>query len=262
MKAVILAGGLGTRLSEETGVRPKPMVEIGGRPILWHIMQIYAAHGITEFIVCCGYKGYLIKEYFSNYFLHTSDITFDLRSNQCHVHRKKAEPWQVTLVDTGHATMTGGRLARIREFLTDDVFCMTYGDGLADIDIGALVAFHHGHGRDATITAVQPPGRYGALLTDGDRVNGFVEKPRGDGGWINGGYFVLSRRVLDRIDSDATVWEEGPLAGLAADGQLMARRHHGFWQPMDTLRDKFQLERLWTEGKAPWKVWGKSGDDT
>jgi glucose-1-phosphate cytidylyltransferase len=255
MKAVILAGGLGTRLSEETHLRPKPMVEIGDQPILWHIMQIYAAHGITDFVVCCGYKGYVIKEYFANYFMHMSDITFDLGTNKSYVHHKKAEPWRVTLVDTGDATMTGGRLARVRDYLDDDDFCLTYGDGLADIDIGALVKFHRDHGRDATITAVQPPGRYGALITEGDRVDGFQEKPRGDGGWINGGFFVLSPRVLDRIAGDSTVWEEEPLTGLAAEGQLMARRHHGFWQPMDTLRDKNQLDRMWSEGQAPWKVW-------
>lgn len=256
MKAVILAGGLGTRLSEETGLRPKPMIEIGGRPILWHIMQTYAAHGITDFVVCCGYKGFVIKEFFANYFMHMSDITFDLARNESFVHHKKAEPWKVTLVDTGDATMTGGRLARVREYLNDDAFCMTYGDGLADIDIRALIDFHRGHGKDATITAVQPPGRYGALITDGDRVEGFVEKPRGDGGWINGGFFVLAPRVLDRVLGDQTVWEEGPLTSLASDGQLMTRRHHGFWQPMDTLRDKLQLERMWTDGTAPWKVWG------
>ena len=256
MKAVILAGGLGTRLSEETGLRPKPMVEIGGRPLLWHIMKIYSAHGITDFVICCGYKGYVIKEYFANYFLHMSDVTFDLSNNCMQVHHGKAEPWKVTLVDTGDATMTGGRVRRVRDYLADDdAFCLTYGDGVADVDIGTLVDFHRGHGRDATITAVQPAGRYGALLLDGDQVDGFVEKPRGDGGWINGGFFVLSPKVIERIPGDATVWEEEPLTGLARDGQLVTRKHDGFWQPMDTLREKNYLEALWNDGRAPWKVW-------
>lgn len=256
MKAVILAGGLGTRLSEETGVRPKPMVEIGGRPILWHIMKLYSAHGITEFVVCCGYKGYVIKEYFANYFLHMSDVTFDLSNNGMEVHHGKAEPWKVTLVDTGDSTMTGGRVRRVRDYVAgDDAFCLTYGDGVADLDIAALVDFHRSHGRDATITAVQPPGRYGALLLDDDRVQDFVEKPRGDGSWINGGFFILSPKVIDRIEGDGTVWEEEPLTGLARDGQLMAHKHAGFWQPMDTLREKTYLETLWSEGRAPWKLW-------
>ena len=256
MKAVILAGGLGTRLSEETGLRPKPMVEIGGRPILWHIMKIYSAHGISDFVICCGYKGYVIKEYFANYFLHMSDVTFDLSNNGMEVHQGKAEPWKVTLVDTGDATMTGGRVRRVRDYIADDdAFCLTYGDGVADIDVSALVDFHRSHGREATITAVQPPARYGALLLDDNQVDGFVEKPRGGGGWINGGFFVLSPKVIDRINGDATVWEEEPLAGLAHDGQLMAHKHDGFWQPMDTLREKTYLETLWSEGRAPWKVW-------
>jgi glucose-1-phosphate cytidylyltransferase len=256
MKVVILAGGLGTRLSEETTVRPKPMVEIGGRPILWHIMKMYSVHGLNDFIICCGYKGYIIKEYFANYFLHMSDVTFDMSSNRMHVHQQKVEPWKVTLVHTGDEAMTGGRLRNVREFLAgEDAFCLTYGDGVADVDITSLIAFHKAHGRSATITAVQPPGRYGALVMDGDAVSGFIEKPRGDGGWINGGFFVLSPSCIDRIAGDDTVWEEGPLTGLARDGELRAFKHHGFWQPMDTLRDKNQLERMWTEGAAPWKMW-------
>lgn len=255
MKAVILAGGLGTRLSEETVLKPKPMVEIGGRPILWHIMKIYSAHGINEFVVCCGYKGYLIKEYFANYFLYMSDVTFDMANNRMEVHVKHAEPWQVTLVDTGEHTLTGGRLRRVRRYLDDQDFCFTYGDGVSDVDITALVAFHKARGRLATLTAVQPPGRYGALQLQLDRVSGFQEKPQGDGGWINGGFFVLSPKVIDYIVGDATSWEDGPLEKLARDQQLSAYLHHGFWQPMDTLRDKFRLEELWASGKAPWKSW-------
>jgi glucose-1-phosphate cytidylyltransferase len=257
MKVVILAGGLGTRLSEETSVRPKPMVEVGGMPILWHIMKIYSAYGLNDFVICCGYKGYVIKEYFNNYFLHMSDVTFDMADNAMRVHHRLAEPWKVTLVDTGISTMTGGRLARVRDYIAgDDAFCMTYGDGVADIDIGELLKFHRNHGRLATITAVQPPGRYGALLLgDQNSVDGFLEKPRGDGGWINGGFFVLAPIVLDRIDGDDTVWEEEPLRSLARDRQLAAFTHSGFWQPMDTLRDKLQLDSMWASNKAPWRSW-------
>jgi glucose-1-phosphate cytidylyltransferase len=256
MKVVILAGGLGTRLSEETAIRPKPMVEIGGKPILWHIMKMYSAHGLNDFIICCGYKGYIIKEYFANYFLHMSDVTFDMTTNDMHVHHQKTEPWKVTLVHTGDDTMTGGRIRNVADFLTDEeAFCLTYGDGVADIDITSLIAFHKAHGRSATITAVQPPGRYGALVMEDDAVSGFVEKPRGDGGWINGGFFVLERRCLDRIPGDSTVWEEGPLTSLARDGQLRAFKHRGFWQPMDTLRDKIHLDAMWSENAAPWKMW-------
>lgn len=256
MKAVILAGGLGTRLSEETHTRPKPMVEIGGRPILWHILKIYSAHAINEFIICCGYKGYVIKEYFANYFLHMSDITFSMSTNTMEVHHKKAEPWRITLLDTGESTMTGGRLKRVRDYVQDETFCFTYGDGVSNVDITALVDHHKGHGRLGTVTAVQPPGRYGALqFGKGETVAGFQEKPQGDGGWINGGFFVLEPDVIDRIEGDATNWEEEPLRGLAADGELTAYRHTGFWQPMDTLRDRMQLEELWRQGRAPWKVW-------
>lgn len=256
MKAVILAGGLGTRISEETHLKPKPMIEIGGKPILWHIMKIYSAYGITDFVVCCGYKGYIIKEYFANYFLHTSDVTFDLRDNSMQVHQRKAEPWRITLVDTGDETMTGGRLKRVAPFVQDEEsFCFTYGDGVADINIGQLVDFHRSHGRPATITAVQPPGRYGALERHGDAVRGFAEKPKGDGGWINGGFFVLSPACLEYIQDDATVWEADPLTRLASDDRLRAYEHRGFWQPMDTLRDKTHLEQLWSSGDAPWKVW-------
>ena len=256
MKAVILAGGLGTRLSEETVVKPKPMVEIGGRPILWHIMKLYSAHGVNDFIICCGYKGYLIKEYFANYFLHMSDVTFDLRTNAMQVHEQHAEPWRVTLVDTGEETMTGGRLRRVASYVRDeDAFCFTYGDGVADVDITREIAFHRQHGRWATVTAVQPPGRYGALQMDGNQVAGFLEKPRGDGGWINGGFFVLSPRCLVLIEGDTSSWEGEPLIELARQGQLMAFEHRGFWQPMDTLRDKNHLEALWESGRAPWKVW-------
>ena len=255
MKAVILAGGLGTRISEETHLKPKPMIEIGGKPILWHIMKTYSFHGINDFVICCGYKGYVIKEYFANYFLHMSDVTFDMAANKMEVHQNSAEPWRVTLVDTGDMTLTGGRLKRVREYLGDEDFCFTYGDGVADVDVSALVAFHKQQGRVATVTSVQPPGRYGALETDGDLVKGFMEKPQGDGGRINGGYFVLSPKVIDYIDGDNTSWESGPLERLAKEKQLVAFQHQGFWQPMDTLRDKNHLEELWQSGKAPWKVW-------
>lgn len=256
MKAVILAGGLGTRISEETHLKPKPMIEIGGKPILWHIMKMYSAHGVNDFVICCGYKGYVIKEYFANYFLHMSDVTFDMANNSMEVHQRHAEPWRVTLVDTGEETMTGGRLKRVTEYVQDEkAFCFTYGDGVADVDISAAIAFHLSHQKLATVTAVQPPGRYGALAIDGDRVQGFTEKPRGDGGLINGGFFVLSPGCIDRITGDATSWELEPLTGLAADGQLMAFEHDGFWQPMDTLREKNLLEDLWQSGLAPWKVW-------
>jgi len=256
MKAVILAGGLGTRISEETHLKPKPMVEIGGRPILWHIMKIYAAHGVNDFIICCGYKGYVIKEYFANYFLHMSDVTFDMANNRMEVHEKRAEPWRVTVVDTGAETMTGGRLRRVRNYVRDeDAFCFTYGDGVGDIDVTALITFHRRHGKLATITAVQPPGRYGALNIRQKQVAGFMEKPQGQGGLINGGFFILSPTVLDLIAGDETPWESAPLEQLATDGQLMAFEHHGFWQPMDTLREKNFLEELWQSDKAPWKVW-------
>ena len=256
MKAVILAGGLGTRISEETHTRPKPMIEIGGKPILWHILKTYSHHGINDFIICCGYKGYIIKEYFANYFLHMSDVTFDMSNNRMEVHQKNAEPWKVTLVDTGDNTLTGGRLRRVFEHIKDEeAFCFTYGDGVSDIDITAEIAFHKAHGKLATVTAVQPPGRYGALQITGHEVKGFTEKPRGDGGLINGGFFVLSPRCIDRIADDQSSWEGEPLVGLAADGELMAFEHDGFWQPMDTLRDKNHLEELWQSGKAPWKVW-------
>ena len=254
--AVILAGGLGSRLGEETAVRPKPMVEIGGRPILWHIMKIYSTHGLHDFIICLGYKGYMIKEYFSNYFLHMSDVTFDLTTNAVEIHQNNAEPWRVTLVDTGSETMTGGRLKAIRPYLTEgEDFCFTYGDGVADVDIGALVAFHKGHGLKATITAVAPPGRFGALEFDGDRVTSFREKPDGDGVRINGGFFVASPSVLDLVQGPETTWEREPLETLAAAGELAAFHHDGFWQPMDTLRDKLVLEDLWSTGAAPWKSW-------
>jgi glucose-1-phosphate cytidylyltransferase len=256
MKAVILAGGLGTRISEETHLKPKPMIEIGGRPILWHIMKIYSAHGVNDFVVCCGYKGYVIKEYFANYFLHMSDVTFDMSRNTMQVHQKKAEPWRVTLVDTGDETLTGGRLKRVANYLqSEEAFCFTYGDGVADVNITAQLAFHRAHGKLATITAVQPPGRYGALVRQGSAVRGFQEKPPGDGAWINGGFFVLRPQVLELIEGDRTSWEASPLEALAAQGQLEAFEHCGFWQPMDTLRDKTQLEQLWDAGKAPWKCW-------
>lgn len=256
MKAVILAGGLGTRISEETNIKPKPMIDIGGKPILWHIMKIYGAHGINDFIICCGYKGYLIKEYFANYFLYMSDVTFDMSHNQMEVHQQYAEPWRVTLVDTGEQTMTGGRLKRVREYVAEeDAFCFTYGDGVADIDISAELRFHSAHGKLATVAAVQPPGRYGALDVQGSTVRGFIEKPKGDGGWINGGFFVLSPRVIDYIADDSTPWEAGPMEMVAREGELQAFPHTGFWQPMDTLREKNQLEDLWSSGEAPWKVW-------
>ncbi len=254
MKVVVLAGGLGTRLAEETTIRPKPMVEIGGRPLLWHIMKIYAHHGFTDFVVCLGYKGYVIKEYFANYFLHMCDVTFDLAHNQMTVHHSQAEPWKVTLVDTGDATQTGGRLKRVAHYL-DDRFLLTYGDGVADVDIARLVAEHDRRGLLATVTGVQPPGRFGALEIDGDKATGFREKPIGDGGWINGGFFALSRRVLDYIENDRTVWEKEPMERLAREGQLGVYLHTGFWQAMDTLRDRSQLEAMWSAGRAPWKTW-------
>ncbi len=256
MKAVILAGGLGTRISEETHLKPKPMIEIGGKPILWHIMKIYSAHGIHDFVVCCGYKGYIIKEYFANYFLHMSDVTFDMKNNKMIVHQQNAEPWSVTLIDTGDDTQTGGRLKRVQPYLDDEeAFCFTYGDGLADVSITELIHFHAQHGKLATVTAVQPPGRYGALNTEGSTVKGFIEKPKGEGGWINGGFFVLSPKCIDYIDTDITPWESTPLSRIAAEGQLMSYEHSGFWQPMDTLREKNLLEDLWKSGEAPWKVW-------
>jgi glucose-1-phosphate cytidylyltransferase len=256
MKAVILAGGLGTRLSEETATRPKPMVEIGGKPILWHIMKMYSHHGINDFVICCGYKGYVIKEYFANYFLHTSDVTFDMASNQMEVHSKRAEPWKVTLVDTGDDSMTGGRLLRVAKYVQDEeAFCFTYGDGVGDMDISATIAFHRSHGKAATLTATYPPGRFGALDIRQRQVMSFKEKPKGDGGTINGGFFVLSPQVLSTIRGDASIWEQEPLMSLAEQGQLMAYEHDGFWQPMDTLRDKQLLEELWASGRAPWKKW-------
>lgn len=255
MKVVILAGGLGTRISEETETRPKPMIEVGGRPILWHIMKIYTAHGLTEFVVCLGYKGYIIKEFFSNYALHCSDVTFDMRTRTMEAHKARAESWRVTLVDTGAETMTGGRVKRVREYLGDEDFCLTYGDGVGNVDIAKLLAFHKGHGKLATMTVVQPPGRFGSVELEQGRVSRFVEKPQGDGGWINGGFFVLSPKALDFIDGDATLWEREPMERLAAQGQLMAYQHEGFWQPLDTLRDKRHLEDLWVSGQAPWKTW-------
>lgn len=255
MKVVLLAGGLGTRISEESHLRPKPMIEIGGKPILWHIMKIYSHYGLNDFIVCCGYKGYVIKEYFANYFMHLSDVTFDLKNNQMQVHNNTSEPWKVTLVDTGENTMTGGRIKRVKDYIGNDSFCLTYGDGVADIDIGKLIEFHKSHGRMATLTASQPPGRFGALSIDGTKINSFKEKPVGDGNWINGGFFVLSHKVLDLIDNDETVWEKKPLERLAESDNLQAFFHDGFWQPMDTLRDKTHLEELWSKQQAPWKVW-------
>lgn len=256
MKAVILAGGLGTRLSEETSTRPKPMVEVGGKPILWHIMKIYASHGINDFVICCGYKGYVIKEYFANYFLHMSDVTFNMRDNSMEVHNKRAEPWSVTLVDTGDHSMTGGRLRRVRDYVKDEEsFCFTYGDGVGDIDIAETIRFHKAHGKAATLTATYPPGRFGALDIRQGQVMSFKEKPKGDGAMINGGFFVLTPKVLDYLTDDSTIWEQEPLNNLASDGQLMAYEHHGFWQPMDTLRDKNHLEELWDSGNAPWKTW-------
>jgi glucose-1-phosphate cytidylyltransferase len=257
MKAVLLAGGLGTRIAEETALRPKPMIEIGGKPILWHIMKMYSAYGINDFVVCCGYRGYVIKEYFANYFLHTSDVTFDLQGNSMEVHRRHAEPWRVSLIDTGDATMTGGRIRRIADYVkNDEAFCLTYGDGVSDVDIGRLVDFHRAHGQLATITATNPLGRFGTLNIQGnDRVTSFREKPHGDGGMINGGFFVLSPKVIDLIDGDQTLWEREPLEHLAEAGELVAYRHDGFWQCMDTLRDKQLLEELWASGNAPWKMW-------
>lgn len=257
MKAVILAGGLGTRISEETNLKPKPMIEIGGKPILWHIMKIYSHHGINEFVICCGYKGYIIKEYFANYFLHMSDVTFDMQHNNMEVHQRHAEPWRVTLVDTGEDTMTGGRLKRVAHFLKDeDAFCFTYGDGVSDVNITELVEYHKSHGLQATLTATYLPGRFGALEIHPDqRITAFTEKPKGDGGMINGGFFVLSPNVIDLIDNDQTVWERGPMETLAKSQNLKAFQHQGFWQPMDTLRDKNNLEELWKSGDAPWKVW-------
>jgi glucose-1-phosphate cytidylyltransferase len=256
MKAVILAGGLGTRFAEETSLRPKPMIEIGGRPILWHIMKIYAAHGVNEFVICCGYKGYVIKEYFANYFLHMSDVTFDMHANDMVVHKKRAEPWKVTLVDTGDDSMTGGRLKRVVDHVrNEELFLFTYGDGVGDIDITRSIAFHREHGKAATLTATYPPGRFGALQLVNGQVVDFLEKPQGDGGMINGGYFVLNPSVLDYIDGDATLWEQEPLRNLAHDGQLMAYEHNGFWQPMDTLRDKQYLNELWDARRAPWHIW-------
>uniref|UniRef100_E6Q723 Glucose-1-phosphate cytidylyltransferase (CDP-glucose pyrophosphorylase) n=1 Tax=mine drainage metagenome TaxID=410659 RepID=E6Q723_9ZZZZ len=255
MKVVILAGGLGTRISEETSTRPKPMVELGGKPLIWHIMKTYAAYGLTDFIVCCGYKGYMFKEYFANYALHMSDVTIDLRKNAIEVHQSFVEPWRVTLVDTGEQTMTGGRLKRVSDYLDSEDFCFTYGDGLCDVDIGALLAFHRIRGTLATVTAVQPPGRFGALQLDAQKITAFNEKPKGDDAWVNGGYFVLSPRVLDYITSDDCIWEREPLERLAAEGSLSAFLHRGFWQPMDTLRDKTLLEDLWKSERAPWKVW-------
>lgn len=257
MKAVILAGGLGTRISEETNLKPKPMIEIGHKPILWHIMKLYSAHGINDFVVCCGYKGYVIKEYFANYFLHMSDVTFDMKNNTMKVHQNNVEPWNVTLIDTGDNTMTGGRLKRVYEYVKDeDIFCFTYGDGVSDINISELIRFHQSHGKLATLTATRPPGRYGALKIKHDfEVESFQEKPEGDGSWINGGYFVLSPKVISKIDNDSTSWEGYPLSSLAEENQLAAFKHYGFWQPMDTLRDKNILENLWESQRAPWKIW-------
>jgi glucose-1-phosphate cytidylyltransferase len=256
MKAVILAGGLGTRLSEETSLRPKPMVEIGGKPILWHIMKMYSKHGINDFVICCGYKGYVIKEYFANYSMHQSDITFNMKDNSVKVHEKRAEPWTVTLVDTGDNSMTGGRLARVSDYIKDEeAFCFTYGDGLSNINVTDSISFHKKHGKEATLTSVYPPGRYGALEIQDNQIIKFKEKPKGDGALINGGFFVLSPKVLDRIFGDSCVWEQEPLKGLARDGNLMSYLHEGFWQPMDTLRDKVYLQKLWEENKAPWKIW-------
>ena len=256
MKVVILAGGLGTRLAEETELKPKPMVEIGGRPILWHLMKLYSAHGVNEFVICCGYRGYVIKEYFANYFLHMSDVTFDMANNSMEVHQRNAEPWRVTLVDTGDRTQTGGRLKRVADFVGGErSFCFTYGDGLSDVDITGLIDFHENHGKLATVTAVAPPGRYGALECDDGVVTGFTEKPAGDGGMINGGFFVLSPKCLDLIEDDHMPWELNPMQQLSLDSQLVAFEHHGFWQPMDTLREKYLLQSLWESGKAPWKKW-------
>jgi len=255
MKAVILAGGLGTRISEETHLRPKPMVEIGGRPILWHLMKIYSFYGINDFIICAGYKGYFIKEYFANYFLHMSDVTLDMSTNSMEVHHRRSEPWRVTIVDTGESTMTGGRLRRVRDYVGSETFCFTYGDGLGNVDVARSIVFHKQEGRKATLTGVQPPGRYGALEIEGSAVVRFQEKPEGDGGWINGGFFVLEPSAIDLVVDDRTVWERSPLEKLAASNQLSVYKHSGFWQPMDTLRDKMLLEDLWAAGKAPWRLW-------
>jgi glucose-1-phosphate cytidylyltransferase len=255
MKAVILAGGYGTRIAEETHLKPKPMVEIGGKPVLWHIMKIYSAYGINDFVICCGYKGYMIKEYFANYALHVSDVTFDMRANRMDVHQSSAEPWSVTLIDTGDDTGTGGRLRRVRQYVGSEDFCFTYGDGVSDVDIAKLVAFHKSKKTIATVTATQPPGRFGVLTMSDAKITAFEEKPQGDGGWVNGGYFVLSPKAIDYIDSDDTVWEREPMERLAGEGNLSAFVHRGFWQPMDTLRDKDLLNELWESGKAPWKVW-------
>lgn len=255
MKAVILAGGMGTRISEESAARPKPMIEVGGRPILWHILKIYSSHGINDFVICLGYKGYIIKEYFANYFLHMSNVTFDMANNRMDVHQNNSEPWKITLVDTGEHTMTGGRLKRVQSYLGEEDFCFTYGDGLGDINITELIKFHQTRAKLATLTATQPPGRFGALKLNGHQVAGFQEKPQGDGGWINGGFFVLSPKVIDRIDGDDSVWEREPMETLARDGEMNAYLHPGFWQPMDTLRDKLLLEQLWASGQAPWKTW-------
>ncbi|WP_409488677.1 glucose-1-phosphate cytidylyltransferase [Pseudomonas promysalinigenes] len=255
MKTVILAGGLGTRISEESHLRPKPMIEIGGKPIIWHIMKIYSHHGINDFVICLGYKGYVIKEYFANYFLHMSDVTFDMSENSMHIHNRHAEPWRVTLIDTGDNTATGGRLKRVRDYVGDETFCLTYGDGVADVDIPALVDFHKHHGKLATVTAVQPPGRYGALDVRGEQVHGFQEKPQGDGGWINGGFFVLEPGIFDYIEGDNITWEYEPMRALANNGQLMTHTHRGFWQAMDTLRDRTYLEERWKSGEAKWRVW-------
>lgn len=254
MKVVLLAGGLGTRISEESHLKPKPMIEIGGKPILWHIMKIYSANGLNDFIICCGYKGYVIKEYFANYFLHTSDVTFDMSNNSMKTHQTTSEPWKVTLVDTGENTMTGGRIKRVKEYIDGD-FCLTYGDGVSNIDIKKSIEFHKSHGKLATMSACQPPGRFGVINLNGTQVKSFVEKPNDDGNWINGGFFVLNKKVIDYIDDDATSWEKAPLENLATSNQLQAYTHKGFWQPMDTLRDKILLEDLWLKGKAPWRVW-------
>lgn len=255
MKVVILAGGLGSRISEESIFKPKPMIEIGGKPILWHIMKIYSSYGFNDFVICCGYKGYVIKEYFSNYLLHMSDVTFDIKNNKMEIHHNASEPWSVTLVETGENTMTGGRIKKIQKYVEGEEFCLTYGDGVSNVDITKLVDFHKSHGKLATVTATLPPGRFGALNTEGDKVFSFQEKPVGDGGWINGGFFVLNSKIFDLIDSDATIWEREPLSRLAVDDQLRAYFHDGFWQPMDTLRDKNHLDELWKDGKAPWKIW-------
>lgn len=255
MKVVILAGGLGSRISEESIFKPKPMIEIGGKPILWHIMKIYSSYGFNDFVICCGYKGYVIKEYFSNYLLHMSDVTFDIKNNKMEIHHNASEPWSVTLVETGENTMTGGRVKKIQKYIGDEEFCLTYGDGVCNVDITKLVDFHKSHGRMATVTATLPPGRFGALNMKGDKVFSFQEKPVDGGGWVNGGFFVLSSKIFDLIDNDSTIWEREPLSRLAGDDQLRAYFHDGFWQPMDTLREKNLLEELWTAGKAPWKIW-------